>query len=65
MKRLSLLLNIVLALAVVALYILHFTGIGAGRKSSSEAFNGSRKCGRKQYFLCTDRFGNQQFRYGK
>jgi outer membrane protein len=36
MKRLSLLLNIVLALAVVALYILHFTGIGTGRKSSSE-----------------------------
>lgn len=36
MKRLSLLLNIVLALAVVALYILHFTGIGTGRKSGSE-----------------------------
>lgn len=36
MKRLSLLLNIVLAIAVVALYILHFTGIGTGRKSNSE-----------------------------
>ncbi len=36
MKRLSLLLNIVLAIAVVALFILHFTGIGAGRKSNSE-----------------------------
>ncbi|MBN1144461.1 MAG: OmpH family outer membrane protein [Bacteroidales bacterium] len=36
MKRISLLLNIVLALAVVALYILHFTGIGTGRKSNSE-----------------------------
>jgi outer membrane protein len=32
MKRLSLVLNIVLALAVIALYVLHFTGIGASKK---------------------------------
>ena len=35
MKRLPLILNIVLALAVVALYILHFTGIGAAKKYNS------------------------------
>ena len=35
MKRLPLVLNILLALAVVALYVLHFTGIGAGKKSSA------------------------------
>jgi len=33
MKRLSLILNIVLAVAVVALFVLHFTGIGAGKTS--------------------------------
>jgi outer membrane protein len=37
MKRLPLILNIVLALAVVALYILHFTGIGASKKASADA----------------------------
>jgi outer membrane protein len=37
MKRLPLVLNIVLALAVVALYILHFTGIGASKKIKTEA----------------------------
>ena len=37
MKRLSLVLNIVLALAVIALYILHFTGIGAPGKTKAEA----------------------------
>ncbi len=37
MKKLSLVLNIVLALAVIALYILHFTGIGASKKSKSDA----------------------------
>ena len=35
MKRLSLILNIVLALAVAALYVLHFTGIGAGKTEKS------------------------------
>ena len=35
MKRLPLVLNIFLALAVVALYVLHFTGIGTGKKSSA------------------------------
>ncbi len=38
MKRLPLILNIVLAVAVVALYVLHFTGIGAPKKKS--AFEG-------------------------
>jgi outer membrane protein len=37
MKRLPLLLNILLALAVAVLYVLHFTGIGAGKKNKSEA----------------------------
>lgn len=37
MKRLPLILNIVLALAVVALYILHFTGIGASNRNGSVA----------------------------
>jgi outer membrane protein len=35
MKRLPLILNIVLAVAVVALYVLHFTGIGSPKKNSS------------------------------
>jgi outer membrane protein len=34
MKRLSLIFNIVLALAVIILYILHFTGVGTSAKSS-------------------------------
>jgi outer membrane protein len=38
MKRLPLILNIVLALAVVALYVLHFTGIGAAKKVNAENF---------------------------
>lgn len=37
MKIHSLILNIVLALAVVALYILHFTGTGVSSKKRSEA----------------------------
>jgi outer membrane protein len=37
MKRYSLILNIVLAVAVIALYILHFTGIGTSKKSNTEA----------------------------
>jgi outer membrane protein len=35
MKRLPLILNIVLAVAVVALYVLYFTGIGPSKKGSS------------------------------
>jgi len=35
MKKLSLVLNIVLALAVVVLFILHFTGIGASPKNAT------------------------------
>ncbi|MBN1788979.1 MAG: OmpH family outer membrane protein [Bacteroidales bacterium] len=37
MKRLPLLLNILLAVAVAVLYVLHFTGIGTGKKNKSEA----------------------------
>ncbi len=37
MKRLPLLLNILLAMAVAVLYVLHFTGVGAGKKNKSEA----------------------------
>jgi outer membrane protein len=37
MKRLSLILNIVLALAVVALYVLHFTGAGTSKKNKAAA----------------------------
>ncbi len=55
MKRLSLLLNIVLALAVVALYILHFTGIGAGRKSSSEiSFAAGSTAGNSIFYVQID-----------
>jgi outer membrane protein len=35
MKRLPLIMNIVLAVAVVALFVLHFTGIGSPKKKSS------------------------------
>jgi outer membrane protein len=35
MKRLPLILNIVLAVAVVALYVLYFTGIGSPKKNST------------------------------
>ena len=35
MKRLPLILNIVLAVAVVALYVLYFTGIGSPKKKST------------------------------
>jgi outer membrane protein len=35
MKRLPLILNIVLAVAVAVLYVLHFTGIGTSKKSTS------------------------------
>ena len=33
MKRLPLILNIILALAVAVLYVLHFTGVGTGEKN--------------------------------
>jgi outer membrane protein len=36
MKRLPLLLNIIMALAVAALYVLHFTGFGTGNKKKQE-----------------------------
>lgn len=37
MKRLPLILNIVLAVAVIALYVLHFTGLGASKKNQPAA----------------------------
>jgi outer membrane protein len=37
MKRLPLILNIVLAVAVIALYVLHFTGLGISKKNKTEA----------------------------
>ena len=37
MKRLQLILNIVLALAVIAMFVLHFTGIGSTKKNNDEA----------------------------
>jgi outer membrane protein len=37
MKRISIILNIVLALAVIVLYVLHFTGIGASSKKTYDA----------------------------
>jgi outer membrane protein len=37
MKRLPLILNIVLAVAVIALYVLHFTGLGISKKNNTEA----------------------------
>jgi outer membrane protein len=36
MKKFQLVLNIVLALAVIALFVLHFTGIGANKKSNGD-----------------------------
>jgi outer membrane protein len=36
MKKFQLVLNIVLALAVIALFVLHFTGIGANKKLNSD-----------------------------
>jgi len=37
MKKLSLAVNIVLALAIIALYILHFTGIGSSSQKNPES----------------------------
>ncbi len=37
MKRLPLVLNILLAVAVIVLYVLHFTGIGTSKKPSDSA----------------------------
>jgi outer membrane protein len=39
MKRLPLVLNIVLAVAVIVLYILHFTGMGASKNISDSALS--------------------------
>jgi outer membrane protein len=50
MKRLSLVLNIVLAIAVIALYILYFTGTGAGRGNKSEAGLASGMAGGNNIF---------------
>jgi len=55
MKRLSLILNVVLALAVIALYILHFTGIGVSKKSKSETgLTSGFKAGSDIYYVQID-----------
>jgi outer membrane protein len=55
MKRLSLILNIVLALAVIALYILHFTGIGTGKKNRADvAFASGVSDGGNIYYVQID-----------
>lgn len=55
MKKSALVLNIILALAVVALYILYFTGTGAPKKSAAKAdFSGSVKAGSDIYYVQID-----------
>jgi outer membrane protein len=55
MKKLSLVLNIVLALAVVALYILYFTGTGAPKKSKAVAdFSGGINAGSEIFYVQID-----------
>jgi outer membrane protein len=41
MKRVSLVLNIVLAVAVIVLYVLHFTGTGMSKNSKNDALSAS------------------------
>ncbi|HLO57916.1 MAG TPA: OmpH family outer membrane protein [Bacteroidales bacterium] len=41
MKRVSLVLNIVLAVAVIVLYVLHFTGTGMSKNSKNDASSAS------------------------
>lgn len=55
MKKSALILNIVLAVAVVALYILYFTGIGGHKKSAVKAdFSGNVKAGSDIYYVQID-----------
>jgi outer membrane protein len=55
MKRLPLILNIVLGVAVIALYIFHFTGIGAGHKSASSlSLSSAIKDGNGIYYVKID-----------
>jgi outer membrane protein len=75
MKRLPLILNIVLAVAVIVLYVLYFTGIGAAKKKSSlsDLPAGSPKSGSiyfvqidsviSQYDLARDLSGELQTKY--
>jgi outer membrane protein len=50
MKRLQLVLNIVLALAVIILFVLHFTGIGASINSGDESSLASGLNGNEKIF---------------
>lgn len=50
MKRLPLVLNIILAVAVAVLYVLHFTGVGAGKKDGSSAAISSGAAGGNAIF---------------
>jgi outer membrane protein len=75
MKRISLILNIVLAVAVIVLYVLYFTGIGASKKKSSFAGlpEGTAKSGSiyfvqidsviSQYDMAKDLSGELQSKY--
>src|SRR5512133_2876869 len=55
MKRLPLILNIVLGVAVIALYIFHFTGIGTGHKSASSlSLSSAIKDGNGIYYVKID-----------
>lgn len=55
MKSLSLVLNVVLALAVVALFVLHFTGIGTpGKKPGASALQAGMSDGNSIYFVQID-----------
>jgi outer membrane protein len=54
MKKLPLILNIVLAVAVVALYVLHFTGIGTASKKTGSTLAGSLSEGNNIYYVQID-----------
>ncbi len=64
MKRLPLILNIVLAVAVVALYVLYFTGIGSPKKNTSfDGLPAGSANGGSIFYVQIDSVLSQ-FRYG-
>lgn len=54
MKKLSLVLNIILAIAVVVLFVLHFTGIGASPKKSVSGLPEDLTSGNSIYYVQID-----------
>lgn len=54
MKKLPLILNIVLAVAVAALFVLHFTGIGTGSDKSGSTLSEGLSEGNNIYFVQID-----------